>query len=226
MTRGKVITAKVFIGIICSVLILGTIFMTTILLIFKDGRHSFDRLYTPYKNISNICGDDCVYVYENFFYENNLDIPTPNNIVFYSKRDLSNAFSVEGVSSYLYDGRAKELKYSFATESNNNEQKDKVAVIITCDPVNIEKLNNKQEYEGYTFGVEVEEYVKDADSNVIVYDCSYLINFERNENTSKKCQLSMKVRIEHDKETPTEKFRERCDKLFYSLLDNVVYRNV
>ncbi|MDE6605060.1 MAG: hypothetical protein K2K85_03440 [Clostridia bacterium] len=223
MTRGKVITAKVFIGIICSVLILGTIFMTTIVLIFKDGANRPDQIYTPYNNIPNICGDDCVYISENFFYENNLNIPT--NIGFYSMRDLSNTSSVEG-STYLYYGRAKELAYSFETRSNKNEQLENCAILIKCDPVNIEKLQNKQKYDGYVYSVETKDFIKDNDSEVMVYSCTYVIDFKRNENTFKKCQLTMEIKIEHDKDMPTQMYKERSDKLFYSLLDNVVYRNV
>ncbi|MDE6869752.1 MAG: hypothetical protein K2J75_03400, partial [Clostridia bacterium] len=179
-----------------------------------------------YISITNICGDDCVYVSENFFYENNLDIPTPTNIDFYStRRDLSNTFSVEG-TNYVYKGRAKELAYSFMTSSNKNEQLENCAITVKCDPVNIEKLKNKQKYDEYVYGVETKDILKDNNSEIMVYCCIYVIDFKRNENTSKKCQLTMEISIEHDKDMPTDNYKERCDKLFYSLLDNVVYRNV
>ncbi|MDE6474712.1 MAG: hypothetical protein K2L70_06400 [Clostridia bacterium] len=225
MTRGRIVTAKVFVGIICTVLILGTVFMTTILIIFRNGPNvPYELSDKSYRNIPNVGGDCCVYVSENFFYDNNLYIPGGDDIYFNTYGENGDNWIVNG--SRYRNGRVKNLKYSFLTGSNRGGQFD--SIIITCNSKNITRLQNQQKHNEYTYGLQVEDYVKDSENgnNTMEYRCEYTINFKRNVNTSKECQLSMIVKISHNKDASAEQFKEVCDELFFSLLDNVVYRNV
>ncbi|MDE6471683.1 MAG: hypothetical protein K2L52_01520 [Clostridia bacterium] len=223
MTKGKLIASKVVVGIICALLIIGVIIMSVMLYIMPRIPNIPAELTTRYDNLPNIMGDEGVYISKNFFLENNLEIP---KYVFFSRAGGGHV-SRKDIMDKDYIGRINGLDYHCASSNlENNNEREYISVGITCKSREIEKLQNKQKHNAHTYGLTTGSTISKDDSQVMISHFIYSVNFNRNENTSKKCQLTMNVRIEHDKDIPSEDYKEFCDNLFYSMLDNVVYRNI
>lgn len=218
MAKGKLIASKVIVGIFCVLLIAGAVFTSVALYISSKMPNVPEELTTHYDNLPNIMGDDGVYVSKSFFIENDLEIP--QYVTFYHvNRNRIN-------QKNGYTGRAKGFAYDCASERMENDGKDIISVLISCDYKGIKQLKNKQKYNEYTYGLTTNHFISNDDSETMVTRYTYSVNFKRNENTSKQCQLSMTVSIEHNKDISSEEYRQICNTLFYSMLDNVVYRNI
>ena len=225
MTKRKIIVAKVFVGIICAVLILGSVFMGTILYIFRDGVNVPTDASATYDNLPNIMGDNGVYVTKDFFIKNNFAIPQYANIL-HAKRGNTDSVYIENKNAF-YDGRGNRIGYIISSDSLDSDENGKKTVSILCDAKYIESLQNKQKYNGHTYGLESWDINYQDEDSVLVTTCyCYSVNFKRNGNNLKKCQLRMTLSIEHSKDIPSTEYKAMCDKLFYSLLDNIVYRNI
>lgn len=222
MTKGKLIASKVVVSIICALLIIGVVVMSVMLYVIPGIPNIPAELSTNYDNLPNIMGDEGVYVSKNFFIENNLEIP---EYVSFSRAGGGHIIK-KYIKYHDHTGRISGLAYYCDSDSLQNSEQEKISVFITCESKEIEKLQNIQKHNGYTYGLMTSSTISKEDRQVMITRFVYSVNFNRNENTSKKCQLTMSVRIEHSKDISSEDYKEYCDILFYSMLDNVVYRNI
>ncbi len=206
MTKHKPITSKVVVGIICAILILSSVIMLSMLLIFKDGIYNPTELTPTYDNLPNVMGDSGVYVSKNFFTENGLEIP--QWVTFYHvSRSTKNSVYIKDKNA-IYDGRVKELEYGFGTNSQKNSEQEEISLWFSFNLKNIEDLQNIQKHNGHTYGLAMGSTISKEDSQVMITHFVYSVNFNRNENTSKKCQLTMDVKIEHNKDISSEEYKE------------------
>ena len=222
MTRGKLIAAKVVVGILCVFVITGTTITGGLLYGFATHNDKMAGLYTHYDNLPNIMGENGVYVSKNFFVENNFEIP--KYVVFSCEH--GHIYGDKVRTDFGYTSRGKDLAYHCKSSRLESQEQEGISVDFSCSPYGIQKLKNKKKYNEFTYSLTTNEQTSKNDNKVMITSYSYVINFNRNENTSKKCQLTMSIRIEHNKDIPSEQYAEFCDKLFYSMLDNVVYRNI
>ena len=226
MAKEKIVVAKVVVGIICALLIIGAVTTFSILCVSLGAGHDPFGLISSYDNLPNVVGENGVYISKNFYIENYLEIPQ-YAVFYHATRGDHNSVYIKDANKF-YDGRASQLAYRFGSSSIDGDERGKINVNFICNPVKIEKLTNTQKYNGYTYGLTMEEYVAEQKKNIKTPYIRYIytLNFKRNANTSKKCQLTMTVSIEQGDDFQLEKFKNRCDELFYSMLDNVVYRNI
>lgn len=228
MTKGRLIASKVIVGIICALLILASITMAIILGITSKGLNTKpDALTVLYDYLPNTFGDEGVYVSKNFFVENNLQIP--KYVEVYGKHYTLNGYYNKDLHR-IYSGRTKDWVYSFSSDSLDSNEQGKISVYILCNPTkDIEQLQNKQKHNGYSYGLTMNESrIKSNDGSTLipVTSYNYTLNLKRSEKTSKKCQLTMSVSIKHENNIQLDEFKKISDKLFYSMLENLVYRNI
>ncbi len=221
----KLIIAKIFMGIICTLLILSTLTFGIIYGILiggwsPGGAQPFE---TKYYNVPNIVGDYGVYISENFYVENNYSIPTKAE-VYISNKHKVNRYQKDGYGADIV-GRGEKLGYEVSTARIVADGFDEYLTIV-CRADGFVKIKNKRKHNGFTYGTELKQSISEENENIMLTEYIYTVNFKPKQNSMRKCQIRLYVEISHGKDISSSAYAEDCDSLFYSLLDNVVYRNI
>lgn len=215
---------KVFTGIICTLLVLSTLTFGIVYAVLLNATPVPIDVETRYYNLPNVVGDYGIYISKTFFVENDLVIPQK---VWLNNADKHNVNNYSNDSGCFILGRGEYLGYGFETEKVKiDENQSQLKLRGVCISVNMKSLENKRKYNGYTFGTTLEEFPSRNDEDIIETTFCYRVNLKSNYDTCKKCQFILNIQINHFKDVQSSAYAEDCDSLFYSLLDNVVYRNI
>lgn len=196
-------TMLVILKIIKKVLVLALILAVLLLPVWLGLAFccNFNDNDIEYKNIMDIMQSDVVYIGEEFFEENDLEIPT----VAYLDYDKTKTDEINSDSGY----NGNVFAYNYVTDNYNKSKDWNIKINIKCD-----KRKEEYRYIAFDTGETVGKFrYKDKD-DIYYIDCGI-------------CVMSVRFYIySHDMENDYDyesKIKNICLALVVSLIDNIEY---
>ncbi len=210
MTK-RVAVISVMIFIFCILLAIFAIILGVLM-----GSSGPRKAMTTLTDLPNVMGDEGAYVAQSFFIDNNLQMPFEIVAVGWGNGTISSYVAGREIRKMMF-GRGKDLYYTIETK-NIGESNFASDIKISCYTKleDIGKLNDTKTYDGYTYQ---EQIITEEKTQKVEYQIEI-------KSGKTHCRMFLSIKPNNQENMEDDLYMAYCEELLYSLVDNIVYRNI